>query len=62
MRACFLEQNICEQGFGVAPLQTPAMLVDGETGKPIAPDANRPVGQNVPFRSNRPSPVNLNSL
>ncbi len=36
MRACFLGQNICALGFGVATLQTPPLLLDEETGKPVA--------------------------
>lgn len=35
MRACFLGQNICALGFGVATLQTPPLLVDEQTGKPV---------------------------
>ena len=40
MRACFLGQNICALGFGVATLQTPPLVVDEETGKPadLRPD------------------------
>jgi hypothetical protein len=41
MRACFLGQNVCALGFGVATLQTPPMLTepaqpDGPPG--IVPD------------------------
>lgn len=35
MRACFLGQNICALGFGVATLQTPPLLVDERTGEPL---------------------------
>ncbi|HEY0266036.1 MAG TPA: hypothetical protein VGC16_04745 [Rhizomicrobium sp.] len=35
MRACFLGQNICALGFGVATLQTPPLLLDEQTGKPV---------------------------
>lgn len=35
MRACFLGQNICALGFGVAMLQTPPLLIDEQTGKPL---------------------------
>jgi hypothetical protein len=35
MRACFLGQNICALGFGVAMLQTPPLLTDEHTGKPV---------------------------
>jgi hypothetical protein len=33
MRACFLGQNICALGFGVATLQTPPLPADEQTGK-----------------------------
>lgn len=33
MRACFLGQNVCALGYGVATLQTPP-LQDEDTGKP----------------------------
>ena len=33
MRACFLGQNVCALGYGVAMLQSPPML-DEETGRP----------------------------
>jgi hypothetical protein len=35
MRACFLGQNICALGFGVATLQTPPLLLDERTGEPM---------------------------
>jgi len=35
MRACFLGQNICTLGFGVAILQTPPMVADEETGRSV---------------------------
>ena len=35
MRACFLGQNICALGFGVAMLQTPPLLLDERTGEPL---------------------------
>lgn len=35
MRACFLGQNICALGFGVATLQTPRQPVDEQTDKPV---------------------------
>lgn len=35
MRACFLGQNICALGFGVATLQTPPLVIDEQTGKPV---------------------------
>jgi hypothetical protein len=39
MRTCFLGQSICALGFGVATLQTPPLLVDERTGKPMGDDA-----------------------
>jgi hypothetical protein len=35
MRACFLGQNICALGFGVATLQSPPLLLDERTGEPL---------------------------
>lgn len=35
MRACFLGQNICALGFGVATLQTPPLPVGERTGEPL---------------------------
>jgi hypothetical protein len=47
MRACFLGQNICALGFGVATLQTPPLLRDEETGKPVdQPGTNGALGEN----------------
>jgi hypothetical protein len=52
MRACFLGQNICALGFGVATLQVPPLLVDEETGEPGLPaPAENPVDQNSTPRS-----------
>ncbi len=66
MRACFLGQNICALGFGVATLQmTPVLMddpLDEETGKPVEPDTNKPVDQKGPFRPTVPSPVAANPL
>jgi hypothetical protein len=35
MRACFLGQNICALGFGVATLQTPPLVLDERTDEPL---------------------------
>jgi hypothetical protein len=35
MRACFLGQNVCALGFGVATLQSPPLLLDEQTGQPV---------------------------
>jgi hypothetical protein len=35
MRACFLGQNVCALGFGVATLQTPPLVLDERTGEPL---------------------------
>jgi hypothetical protein len=46
MRACFLGQNICTLGYGVATLQAPRPVMDEPvrplpgTQKPVSPDAN----------------------
>jgi hypothetical protein len=34
MRACFLGQNVCARGFGMATLQTGPLELDEETGQP----------------------------
>jgi hypothetical protein len=39
MRACFLGQNICALGFGVATLQTPPLPIHERTEKPLDPPA-----------------------
>lgn len=63
MRACFLGQNICVLGFGVATLQAPPLLTDEETGKPAPPDgADKPVDQNGTFRPTVPSQPSANPL
>jgi len=44
MRACFLGQNICNLGYGVATLQAPRLEMDEPAGKlsqgekPVRPD------------------------
>ena len=43
MRACFLGQNICNLGYGVATLQAPRLVMDEPAGllsrgkKPVSP-------------------------
>jgi hypothetical protein len=32
MRACFLGQNVCALGYGVATLQSPPLIQDEQTG------------------------------
>jgi len=34
MRACFLGQNVCALGFGVATLQTPPLLPEPDGSRP----------------------------
>jgi len=53
MRACFLGQNICALGYGVATLQTPRLVMDEETGHPLAelkaiPVDNAPTSLSTP--------------
>jgi hypothetical protein len=48
MRACFLGQNICALGFGVATLQAPPLLVDEQTGGPLRTDAPQKDGDKPP--------------
>jgi len=46
MRACFLGQNICNLGYGVATLQAPRLVMDKPAGllsrgkKPVSPGQN----------------------
>jgi hypothetical protein len=48
MRACFLGQNICALGFGVATLQTPPLRVDEAAEKPLdQPAAEKDAGENA---------------
>jgi hypothetical protein len=41
MRACFLGQNICSLGFGIATLQTPPLVMDTPVQEPQEPAPNR---------------------
>ena len=50
MRACFLGQNICALGFGVATLQSPPLLIDEQTGEPVI----QPVTQSGKDQNNTP--------
>jgi hypothetical protein len=46
MRACFLGQNICALGFGVATLQTPPLVTDVPAEEsPAASPADQHVSQ-----------------
>jgi hypothetical protein len=45
MRACFLGQNICALGFGVATLQAPPLVMDEPAEETPASPANEHVGQ-----------------
>jgi hypothetical protein len=50
MRACFLGQSVTALGFGVATLQTPPLVADEATGKPLedhADSRSEAVGQNA---------------
>lgn len=63
MRACFLGQNICALGFGVATLQMTPVLVDEDTGEPARLDApDKPVDQTGTSRPDRPPPGSANPL
>jgi hypothetical protein len=63
MRACFLGQNICALGFGVATLQVPPLLADEEAAKPALPAAGyKPVDQNRTPRSAVPQRPDANPL
>jgi len=63
MRACFLGQNVCALGYGVATLQAPPLVMDVPAEEPIeAPPADVPAappqGQAVLLLSLPPSVVN----
>jgi uncharacterized membrane protein len=45
MRACFLGQNICALGFGVATLQAPPLVMDEPAEETPASPAKEHVGQ-----------------
>jgi hypothetical protein len=42
MRACFLGQNVCALGFGVAVMQTPALMELGAAPDPVSGAAPEP--------------------
>lgn len=60
MRACFLGQNICALGYGVATLQTPRLVLDEETGHPLAETPQVSV-DNAPMAPPAPQPVPTNA-
>ena len=43
MRACFLGQNICALGYGVATLQAPPLVMDEPAKEPLVPAAGEHV-------------------
>jgi len=45
MRACFLGQNICALGFGVATLQSPPLIMDDRTGRMLTAAADEHVSR-----------------
>jgi len=45
MRACFLGQNICALGFGVATLQAPPLVMDEPAEETPPSPANEHVGE-----------------
>jgi hypothetical protein len=59
MRACFLGQNICTLGYGVATLQAPPLVMDqpvrmlSEAEKAVSPGA----GMDTPEAPIEPRPV-----
>jgi len=54
MRACFLGQNICALGYGVATLQAPPLVMDVPAEEPLAA-----VGEHVSDEKNTPAPLLL---
>jgi hypothetical protein len=47
MRACFLGQNICGLGFGVATLHTPPLVMDHPASESVESEALAALGQHV---------------
>jgi hypothetical protein len=47
MRACFLGQNICGLGFGVATLHTPPLVMDHSTPESVESGPVTTIGQHV---------------
>lgn len=47
MRACFLGQNICNLGYGVAILQTPRLLMDEPSRPPVEADTHVTPGREL---------------
>ncbi len=62
MRACFLGQNICALGFGVATLQTQPPLVDEQTGKPAHDEHVSAALERPDSRQPAPLPINMRPL
>jgi hypothetical protein len=54
MRACFLGQNICALGYGVATLQAPPLVMDEPAEEPLAAPT---VGEHVRDEKNTPAPL-----
>ena len=44
LRACFLAQNVCALGYGVAMVQTPAVMVEQPANDSLAPKDVLPSG------------------
>ena len=47
MRACFLGQNICNLGYGVAVLQAPRLLMDEPSRPPAEADTHVTPGREL---------------
>ena len=47
MRACFLAQNICNLGYGVAILQAPRLVMDEPSRPPAEADTHVTPGHGV---------------
>jgi hypothetical protein len=47
MRACFLGQNICGLGFGIATLHTPPLVMDHPAPESVESGAVLTIGQHV---------------
>jgi hypothetical protein len=60
MRACFLGQNICGLGFGVATLRTPPLVMDHPVAEPppeFVPESERSVAASTIGQHVSPMPV-----
>jgi len=56
MRACFLGENVCALGFGVATLQTPPLVMDEPAEESPASPADEHVSRTNQKEASMPPP------